>query len=684
MSRTSIVGAVVGALAAITGARAQPALRPPAAPLVVHNPYLSAWCMADRLTDSWPRHWSGSIMGMCGMARIDGAAYRWCGSAPGEAPPMKQTALALTATRTTFTFEQDGVELSARFCSPTIAGDADLASRPVTYLTVRARSIDGKEHNVELYVDCSAEWAVHTADQEVRWGRVNAGGLEFLSFSSVEQPVLKRAGDQTRIDWGTFYFGAPTNKRGLAAMAGHEASRGAFVKSGVIPVNDDLRQPRAAGDDWPVLAFSTRLGRVGDEPTEETYYIAYDDQFCVEYFGRKLRPYWARGGKSFASMLEEQIAGRADIERKCDLADASLRERMLKAGGGKYAAIGELAYRQTMAAHIIAADFDGAMLMFPKENSSNGCIGTVDVFFPSAPFFLVENPELLRAQVRPILDYAASPRWKFPFAPHDLGTYPKANGQVYGGGEVGEANQMPVEESANMLILLYALAKADGNADYAARWWPTIQTWAEYLKEHGLDPENQLCTDDFTGHLARNANLAAKATVGLGAFAELCRLKGDAPAAKEWRTLAQRYAAEWQTLAADGDHTVLAYGKPGTWSLKYNLFWDGALGLNLFPRDVVARELAYYRKKAGKFGTPLDSRAGFTKTDFLAWVAAMGTREDFDALFPPIFDFAHTTPQRVPFSDWYQTSDARQAGFQGRSVVGGIWARLQVADQSGR
>ena len=296
--------------------------------------------------------------------------------------------------------------------------------------------------------------------------------------------------------------------------------------------------------------------------------------FECGYLGRKLRPYWQRNNTTVQQMLADAESQYAALVARGETFDRELTSDLTKAGGPAYAQLAILAYRQTLAAHGFAADVDGTPMLFPKENFSNGCISTVDVIYPSAPFFPFFNPALVQAMLKPVLEYAALPRWKWPFAPHDLGTYPLADGQVYGGGETSEDNQMPVEESGNLLILADAMSQEQGNWDFVRAYWPQFTQWAEYLRDKGLDPANQLSTDDFAGHLAHNSNLSIKAIEALAAYAQMAQALGKSDVAREYARLAAEMAAKWQLMAIDGDHYKLAFDKPGTWRQKYNLVWD--------------------------------------------------------------------------------------------------------------
>ena len=67
---------------------------------------------------------------------------------------------------------------------------------------------------------------------------------------------------------------------------------------------------------------------------------------------------------------------------------------LTKVGGEKYAQIAALAYRQALAGCGMAADANKQPLLFTKENTSNGCIATVDVIYPAAPQFLADGPDV--------------------------------------------------------------------------------------------------------------------------------------------------------------------------------------------------------------------------------------------------------------------------------------------------
>jgi hypothetical protein len=658
--------------------------RPPAVPLVTHDPYLSVWSMSDKLTDDWTRHWTGSVQAMCGMARIDGKPYRFAGKEPGDAPPMTQVSVQVLPTQTRYQFEAGGVRLRIVFCSPLLPQDPDMLGRPVTYVFFETNSIDGKPHDVALYFDCTAEWAINLPEQPVVWGRSTVGNIDVLHFAAKdqEQNLLKKTGDRIRIDWGTFYLAVPKQGETVTRIANDTDARRGFAASGALPDRDDEAMPRPANDHWPVLACVLNLGEVKEHhASERVLMLAYDDEYSIELMGKRLRPYWRRGGMNAPGLLKAAADDFDLTMRRCAIFDQELMEDLVRAGGAKYAALCALAFREALAGQKLVAAEDGTPLMFPKENSSNGCISTVDVIYPACPFYLLFNAALLKAQLKPVMDYAQSPRWPWPFAPHDLGTYPLADGQVYGGGEKTEKNQMPVEESANMLLMLAALTRIEGNAEFVAQYWPTVTKWAEYLRDKGLDPENQLCTDDFAGHLAHNANLSIKAILALGAYAQLCERTGKAEAAAQYRALAKGMAEKWVGMADDGDHFRLAFDKPGTWSQKYNLVWDRLLGLGLFPGAVAEREIAYYKTVQKHYGLPLDNRKNYTKLDWLIWTATLaGSPSDFEALVAPAYAFAHDTPDRVALTDWYDTVSCKNSGFTARPVMGGLFIKMLADD----
>lgn len=648
--------------------------RPPATPLITHNPYFSIWSMADHLTDESTKHWTGAEQPLTGLVRIDDKTYRFMGNWPNRIPALYQDQLEIRPVHTRYTFRGNGINLELTFFTPAFPEDLDVLSRPVTYVAWNAHATDGKTHNVEVYFDVDGRVAVDKGDQQVVWGRSRAKGMTVLTVGSRDQQPLNRSGDDLRIDWGYFYLAIPDAQSGETAESANALDF--FLKTGKLPEADQMDMPRSPDGGAAHLTVMFPLSKVGPEAVDRHVLVAYSQGLAIEYLGRRLHEYWQRDSLPVEQLLEDAEREYPKLEARGKQFDAELTADLERAGGQSYAELATLAYRQTLAAHELVADVDGTPLMFPKENFSNGCIATVDVLYPSSPFFLLLNPRLLEAQLKPVFDYATLPRWKWPFAPHDLGQYPLANGQVYGGGEHTEEDQMPVEESGNLLILAAALGEAQGNSHVAERYWPLFTKWANYVLQKGLDPENQLSTDDFAGHLAHNANLSIKAIEGLGAYAMMARSLGKEEIADDYGSRAKEMAARWNSLAIDRDHYKLAFDKAGTWSQKYNLVWDQLLHMELFPSSVRQTELAFYEKHLNQFGLPLDDRKTYTKLDWEIWTAALSdSTEQFQRLVAPISKWMNETPTRVPLTDWYDTIDGKQVGFQARSVVGGIYIK---------
>ncbi len=590
----------------------------------------------------------------------------------GSQSTLEKTAVQkfadVQATQTHYGFTCGPVDLTLSFTAPLFLDNLDLVSRPVNYITYNVKANDGKKHEVQVYFEASPRWAVDYAVQQTETESFEKNGLVYLKAGTLSQNVLAKKGDDRRIDWGYFYL--VSEKEGT--------DRG--VGKGYL-----LRQ--AFKDGKPVSGIGTkgnndqgRMALVRDLGTANQasgkVMIGYDDLFSIQYFGENLRPYWnADGKKTIQDAFEAANKDYAPLIQKCYAFDRKLMKDAQAAGGVEYAELCALAYRQAIHAHKLVKASNGDLLWLSKENNSNGSIGTVDVTYPSAPLFLLYNPKLAEGLMNHIYYYAESGRWTKPFPSHDVGTYPLANGQTYGA-------DMPVEEAGNMLTLTAAVCHYEKSAAYAKKHWEVLTKWTEYLSQFGLDPENQLCTDDFAGRLAHNINLSAKAILGIASYGYMAGMLGDKAAEEKYMKQAREMAAKWQEMADDGDHFRLTFDRPGTWSQKYNLVWDKLLGFNIFPKEVLDKEIAYYKTVQNEYGLPLDNRATYTKTDWIMWTATLADNmEDFQTFVKPVHKFMNETVDRVAMSDWTFTDKPTHRGFKARSVVGGYFIKMLEAQK---
>jgi hypothetical protein len=504
----------------------------------------------------------------------------------------------------------------------------------------------------------------------VRFGKTNSGSVY---CGNVEQRVLNRSGDDHRIDWGSLHLIAPDAK--LFAID-------ADGKRGYIHGRDwrDLSESdrtREVRSRYPSLACS----RTGKTDFSGFLAIGYDDVKCIEYFGKHLDAYWKKDGEDFETAMKRAVAERDDIIDVCEKFNTDLQSKARKISD-KYCDIISLAYRQTVAAHKLTFDPDNdEILFFSKENFSNGCMATVDVTYPSIPLYLIYNPELVKGMLNPVFKYAAMKQWEYEFAPHDVGQYPLANGQMYGYDrklrDMQFIYQMPVEECGNMLLCAAAVCHAEKSAAYAEKHEKLLAQWANYLVKCGWDPENQLCTDDFAGHLARNCNLSVKAILGIAAWGRLLEKMGRADEGADYTNKAREMAAEWKKNAFADNRYKLAFDRDDSWSIKYNLIWNKLLDLNIFDEDIALTEINYYKTKINKYGLPLDVRSDYTKSDWQMWSTVLtGDAEYANMIVDAMWEFLNVTPDRVAFTDWYFTSEPKHRGFVNRSVQGGLFINL--------
>ncbi len=625
-------------------------LRAPCIPLITIDPYFSIWSKSTNLNYFDTVNWTGRPNRLVGTAEIDGKNYVFFGNNRNYGK-MKQLSVEITALSTKAVFTAAGVTLTAEFTSALLPDKLDILTRPVSYLNVSYVINDGKNHNVKIKIGESNDIGVLDRVDDrffkdpLKREFCNVNGYPTIKSGNEVQKPLNASGDNILIDWGYFY----------------------------ISTNDKKATYNTEGLRFPLYA---ELVSQLNENENLLFTFAYDDIYSIEYFHKPLKSYWNNNGKTIETAITEAIDDYAVTKSLCDKFSLKLYNDAKKSGGVEYAEILSLAYRQVIAAHKVVIDENGEILFISKECFSNGCAATVDVTYPSIPMFLLYNPELVKGMLRPVYKYAESDEWTYDFAPHDVGRYPLVNGQVYGNNEL--KYQMPVEECGNMLICEANIYFATGDISFAKKHVELLRTWTKYLLEFGEDPADQLCTDDFAGRLAHNCNLSLKAIMGIQAMSIIENALGNTENAKKYRAFAEEMATSWKKRAYNDDgSTRLTFDEPNSFSMKYNMVWDKIWNTGLFGQELMTEEIKHNLTTFNEYGMPLDSRADFTKSDWLVWVATMAdNKNDFKKFISPMFKAYCNSETRTPLTDWYDTVSSNQVGFQHRSVQGGLFIKI--------
>ncbi|PNS16328.1 hypothetical protein CAC42_6435 [Sphaceloma murrayae] len=512
-----------------------------------------------------------------------------------------------------------------------------------------------------------------------------APGVAYHKVFRQTQLAFSEVNDQT--EFGDWYY-MTADVASLTHQSGADVDvRGNFVATGALPNTADSNF-RAINDAYPVFGFAIDLGQVGSTTSSSLFTINLNQQDVVVFEG-------ANGNETQPNLRNSYFSSDLDanaffyndfanMQGPADALDTKIATDSTAAAGSNYAILTTLSARQAFATLQFAGTKDHTLL-FMKEISSNGNMNTADVIFPWSPIALYLNPTWLKFVLEPLFINQEAGRWPFAFALHDIGSrYPNATGH-----SDGNAEQQPLEECGNMIIMSLAYYQHTLDLPWLQSHYAILRQWTSFLVSEALIPADQISTDDFAGSLANQTNLALKGIIGIQAMSTIANLTSHPDDAANYSSIATSYVTQWLDLSAAGtvpNHRTLSYGDASSWGLLYNLYASRLLRQGpLIPQSVYDEQSAWYPTVANQFGVPLDTRHGYTKLDWEVWVAAVAGAETRDLILGRAAEWVGSTTTGYALTDLYETVGGGYPGFSfvARPVVGGTFALLALSGAEG-
>ncbi|KAI0368348.1 DUF1793-domain-containing protein [Pilatotrama ljubarskyi] len=641
---------------------------PASIPLSIRSPFMSVWLPSTNtsqpLSHSWPSFWGQqAIMGWAGKIRVDGQTYSWMGDDYGPPFTANVTNVQITPTRSIFVMQAGPMNITVTFLSPIEPSDWVLQSLPFSYVSLEASSLDDQSHDVQVYSDISAEWlSGDRAKSIATWSQHTSSGSVYhqiqLQSPQADTEINHQAQD------GTAYY-AMAARPGLTwQIAQDTISRGQFHDHGVL-MNTASTAFATIQPVFTVFAISVDLGQIQSTPAPVTWAVGYVRNPSIAYTApdgatQQLSPYFVtKYGSNIEQAIDDFTSAFPTIQQNCVALDQAIVGNASEVSA-HYADLVSLAARQTMGSFDITVSTDSGgkpnasdVRIFVKDIGSSSTAQRVDPverMYAALPALIYFNASLVGPMLVPLLD-AQDGLSGLMYAAQDLGTaYPNATG-THG------AHPQGIEQSGNMLIMLYAHARFSGDGSLIYTHYNLTKRWADYLVNNALTPSNQMTADNESN--ANMTNLAIKGIIGVKAMAEISRALGEDFDAQQYDSHAAALVGQWQSLAlsTDGKHLLGTYGNQQSWALMYNLYADRLLGTDLVSQALLQGQTAFYKTlvtSAPVFGLPLDNTVGSTSAAWLLFTAATVLDNDVrDSLIEGVWARASSNLTSGAFPDQY-------------------------------
>ena len=329
------------------------------------------------------------------------------------------------------------------------------------------------------------------------WDYGVTGDVAYHKIARQTQAEFTELNDQA--EWGSWYWSASQSSN-LTYQSGVDNDvRSSFAKNGRLSNGKD-NNFRPIRQDWPVFAFAQGLSDVSQQTASARFSIGLCQDQAIQFKGAQDNTPEPSLWKSYfpdeLSVVSFFHNDWSTAVNDMNQLDDKVRADSQKAGGDNYYRLTALSVRQAFGGTQLVGTKEKPA-MFLKEISSDGNVQTGDVIFPMHPILLYFNSSLLKLMMDPLFEAQEATQSKDSFAIHDLGaSYPNATGHAD-----GRIEQMPIEESGNMIIMALAYAQRSNDNQFLNNHYPILQKWNQVLIQESLFPQKQNSTDDFNGEL---------------------------------------------------------------------------------------------------------------------------------------------------------------------------------------